>query len=60
MKVQKAFPQTAITMLPGKTGDFTIKVGSEYVVKLEGLKRPFKDLKDLDFDDIIERIRGII
>lgn len=41
---------------PGR-GNFIIKVGDDKtVINLQGLKRPFKPLKALDMDEVIENV----
>ena len=46
---------------PGK-GNFIVKVSGveEAIVELKGMKRPFKPLKELDMDDVIEKVLAAI
>ena len=61
-RLVKALSKTTATVAvnpdkPGK-GNFIVRVkgNDEPIVELRGMKRPFKDLKDLDFAELEEKL----
>jgi len=44
---------------PGR-GNFIVRVNGNPIVDLRGLKRPFTDLRELDFDEVEKKLLAAI